>query len=167
MATTLSLNSTDTIMVTTYWGGVDRGRCYTFHVKSGDIKFTMDGNEAELVEALMNYYEIKVEPASMMPDPDNRGALIPETDPELEKLLDEEEEIARRTVSSPNPTSYGHELTEQDLGRRVQLVSQLGSDAMVLDEGIIGMAYDAFILNRDDSRRGWLPIRPEALIRFV
>lgn len=113
MSTTLSLNSDDSIMVTTYFGGQDRGRCHTFRVKSGDRIFVMDGTENELVEALMNYFEIEVESGNVMPMAENRrGPLIQKLDPELEKLLDEEEEIAKRTKQKIHP---GDELVIHDI----------------------------------------------------
>lgn len=48
MATTKSLNSEDSVYVTTFYGGADRGRCYTFtqNIDGRRVKTTV--NELEL-----------------------------------------------------------------------------------------------------------------------
>jgi hypothetical protein len=131
MATTLSLNSSNSIMVTTYWDG-DRGRCYTFHIKSGNSKFVMDGTESELIEALMNYFEIEVEGAGTMPDPDNRWPQPKPADLQVEllKITDE-----RRAFS--NCELVGSALMNFDNGRHVMfdgvtgILRKSGSDWIV------------------------------------
>lgn len=46
MATTVSLNSSDSIRVTTYYGGVGRGRCYLFSTDDSSATLT----EGELLK---------------------------------------------------------------------------------------------------------------------
>lgn len=65
MTTTVSLNSNDTIMVTTYFGGSAQGRCYTIRLRLGDKELVTTLNEDEFFEMVLNYnddFEINAAP---------------------------------------------------------------------------------------------------------
>lgn len=60
MATTLSLNSADNIMITTFYGGNGEGRCYTIHMFIGPLEFKATLTEAEFIEMVVGYAETGV-----------------------------------------------------------------------------------------------------------
>lgn len=101
MSTSLSLNSRDTVGVTTFFGGNNRGTCYQFHFEfSGRVsgfRVNVELTEDQLFEALMNSKGTFSADTTGTIAYDNRGQT---DDPELQKLLDEEEEIARQTAAT-------------------------------------------------------------------
>lgn len=97
MATTLSLNSDDSIMITTFWGGDQRS--YTIHMFIGGMEMTTTLTEIEFFEMVVNYND-DIEISKFISKPEVTRYYQRAKDPELEKLLDEEEAIQKRTVIS-------------------------------------------------------------------
>jgi len=121
MAQTLTLNSDSSIMITTFWGGAENGRSYTIHLFIGELELETTLNEEQFFEMVINYNDdIEVSKFVAKPEAVNmkyRSASTPSlsstlldevkkvaghVDPDLQVLLDEEEEIAaQRPRQSP------------------------------------------------------------------
>jgi len=111
MANTLSLNSNDTIMITTFWGG-EQGRSYTIHLFIGEHEFKTTLNEEDFFEMVINYND----------------------DVEIEKFISKPEAINRQQSDDPGRSTdwdRDHPAHPQDLAMRNarhphQLVSPSG-----------------------------------------
>lgn len=90
MATTRMLNDNETVWVTTYFGGIERGTCFDISMQVSEVaQITMNVSIAELRDLIMRNGEMK---GLAKPDPDDRF------DRQQNRILDDEEEDRRNGV---------------------------------------------------------------------